>query len=95
MQAMTCEHLRQLEKALQENGFSETYRGQAWSENCREWVYFDVVFDIERTRQEFALSPCVRVHENLDERSGTERGFFCETCQDGIMGRLAGARRFP
>lgn len=92
---MLCEHLRGLEKELQEKGFVETCRGKAWTENCREWVYFDAVLDIEKIRQDFALSSCVSVHENLDERSGTERGFFCETCLDGIMGRIDGGRHFP
>ena len=40
---MVCKHLSELEAALKISGASETFRGQAWSSNGREWVYFDVV----------------------------------------------------
>jgi hypothetical protein len=43
---MTCEHLLPLEEALLAEGIRETSRGQAWSENCREWVYFDCRLDL-------------------------------------------------
>jgi hypothetical protein len=42
---MTCEHLRPLEQAMIDAGMKETFRGQAWSNNCREWVYFDCFID--------------------------------------------------
>ncbi len=84
---MLCEHLIELENALKEAGFVETCRGQVWTRNCREWVYFDVVMDIDKIRQDFALAPCVHMHENLDPKSGTERGLVCDTCRDAIMGK--------
>jgi hypothetical protein len=91
---MICIHLIELESALQEFDARETYRGQAWSDNCRLWVYFDVVLDIAALQQRFKFDACVTVHENLDPKSGTERGFVCETCHDAIMGRLTGAKEF-
>lgn len=30
----------------------------------------------------------VEVHENLDPKSGTERGFVCTECHDAVMGRV-------
>jgi hypothetical protein len=92
---MLCEHLRELENKLKEAGFVETWRGKAWTENCREWVYFDVVLDIDRILHDFTLSPCLRRHENLDPKSGTERGLVCEACRDAIMGKTDGAVLFP
>ncbi|MBN1425321.1 hypothetical protein JXA88_12275, partial [Candidatus Fermentibacteria bacterium] len=74
---MVCEHLAPLEKALLEDGVRVTYRGQAWSKNCREWVYFDVILDIDAIMERFSLPSCVRFHENTDERSGLERGLEC------------------
>ena len=47
---MTCEHLRPLEQAIIGCGIRETFRGSAWSKNCREWVYFDCYLDIETIR---------------------------------------------
>lgn len=87
---MVCSHLSALEDALKAAGVAETFRGQAWSANCREWVYFDVVLDVESLRQRFDFGPSVRVHENLDPRSGTERGLVCASCHDAIVGRVEG-----
>lgn len=92
---MLCEHLSIIENELIESGFKETYRGQAWTHNCREWVYFDVVLDMDKLRQRFDLSGSIKVHENLDPKSGVERGIVCTSCHDGIMGKLSGADRFP
>lgn len=84
---MTCEHLQPLEQALIERGFRETFRGQAWSQNCREWVYFDVVLDTDAIRQSFALPECVAVHAHRGTHDGQERGFVCQACRDAVMGR--------
>ena len=42
---MTCEHLRQLENEMIAAGVRQTCRGQAWTGNCREWVYSDCYLD--------------------------------------------------
>lgn len=89
---MTCQHLYALEAELIAAGIKETYRGKAWSLNCREWVYFDVVLDISSIAARMKFPPCVEVHENLDPKSGTERGFVCNECNDGIMGHISGER---
>ncbi|MEZ5012719.1 MAG: hypothetical protein R2794_00350 [Chitinophagales bacterium] len=81
-----CEHLIKLEKAIQAAGIKETFRGQAWSDNCREWVYFDCRLHIDKVTQLFALPPCVELYSNEDERSGLEQGFVCVLCHDAIMG---------
>ena len=93
---MTCTHVRWLEEALTKAGFPETFRGAAWSANCREWVYFDVRLDIPRIVREFAIPDCVEVHENSDPRSGLEEGLVCRTCKDAVMGVISGTKnRFP
>jgi hypothetical protein len=89
---MVCSHLQPLERALAAAGVPETFRGKAWSKNCREWVYFDVVLTLASIRPH--LPPHVDTHENLDPRSGTERGFVCGLCGDAIMGRIDGAPTF-
>jgi hypothetical protein len=87
---MVCEHLAPLEKALLQSGARETARGQVWTRNCREWVYFDVVLDTVALRGRFPFAACVDVHENTDPKSGMERGFVCTACHDGVMGLLEG-----
>jgi hypothetical protein len=81
-----CEHLQPLENYLKAEKIPEIFRGQAWSDNCREWVYFDCVLETESLRSRFHLPSFVVRHENTDERSGTELGLVCTKCKDAIMG---------
>lgn len=83
---MTCKHLRQLEAEILQAGVVETFRGKAWTENCREWVYFDCYFDRKSIRSRIALPECVVDHEHLGTHDGQEAGFVCSECHDGIMG---------
>ena len=92
---MVCEHLEILETALIDAGVRVTYRGQPWSRNCREWVYFDAAMDVEAIRDRFGLEPPVSTHENTDPKSGIERGFYCSACHDAIMGNPASRTSFP
>lgn len=81
-----CEHLATLENFLKLSGIQETFRGTPWTENCREWVYFDCVLDLAALRTKFHLPVFVEDHINDDERSGLEAGFCCSLCNDAIMG---------
>lgn len=81
-----CEHLQPVEDYLRAKKIPETFRGQAWSDNCREWVYFDCILDTESLKAKFHLPSFVIMHENTDERSGTELGLVCTQCKDAIMG---------
>jgi hypothetical protein len=81
-----CEHLQPLEDYIKAKKIPEIFRGQAWSNNCREWVYFDCVLEPESLKAAFHLPSFVTTHENTDEKSGTELGLVCTQCKDAIMG---------
>lgn len=83
---MVCEHLRSLEAVMQAAGIAETYRGQAWSQNCREWAYFDCLLDLPALRERFQLPACVVEHVHPGTHDGQEAGFVCASCHDGLMG---------
>jgi hypothetical protein len=83
---MVCEHLRSLELAIITLGIPETFRGQAWSTNCREWVYFDCFIDTQAVLRCLDLPDCVREHAHRGTHDGRERGFVCTECHDAIMG---------
>jgi hypothetical protein len=83
---MVCEHLVPLEQALLAAGMRETFRGRAWSDNCREWVYFACVLNRAALRERLALPDCVQEHEHRGTHDGQEAGFVCTACHDGIMG---------
>lgn len=83
---MICEHLSALEKELQARGVRETARGQVWSKNCREWVYFDCLLDREALRARFKFAACVEDHEHRGTHDGSEAGFVCTACHDAVMG---------
>ncbi len=80
---MVCE---QLERELCEAGIQETFRGRAWSSNCREWVYFACFLDRPAIRTRMELAECVKDHEHRGTHDGMEAGFVCNACQDAIMG---------
>lgn len=92
---MICEHLRSLESELLSRGIPVTFRGQAWSRNCREWVYFTCHLDLATLRTRLNLPPCVIDHENTDPKSGTEKGFVCTEHNDGIIGRFEPSANYP
>jgi hypothetical protein len=73
---MLCEHLRPIEQALQAQQFSETFRGQAWSSDCREWVYLDGYLDLDSIRARHTLAACVidHVHRGAARRPGARPG---------------------
>ena len=83
---MVCEHLRPLEEVLLQAGIEETFRGKAWSENSREWVYFNCVLPLEDLQQHLSFPDCVQVHSHNGTHSGSESGFVCSIHDDGIMG---------
>lgn len=81
-----CEHLKQLDEDLKGKGIKETFRGEAWSHNTREWVYYDCILGLEAIREKYRLPDFVKEYINNDNRSGLEAGFYCEMCKDGVMG---------
>lgn len=83
---MVCKHLRQLEEELAAAGIAETCRGQTWTDNCREFVYFDCVLDRRSIRARMNLAECVKDEEYLGTHMGQEYGFYCSQCKDGVMG---------
>ncbi len=94
---MVCEHLRALERVIIARGIRETFRGQAWSRNSREWVYFDCYIDVDAIRHVYDLASWVQEHVHCGTHDGRERGFYCSECHDGIMGHyepLAGMTVF-
>jgi len=81
-----CEHLTALDNELKEKGIKETFRGQPWSNNTREWVYYDCVLVLDKIRKRHNFSEFIGTHVNDDNKSGMESGFYCERCKDGVMG---------
>ena len=83
---MVCHHLSALEQRMLSAGLRVTFRGQAWTHNCREWVYFDCLLDRAAIRERIQFASCVVDYEHLGTHDGTEAGFVCEQCHDAIMG---------
>ena len=93
-----CEHLSPLEKELHSRNIKETFRGEAWSVNCREWIYYDCYLNCKSIINRLHLPAFVAHSINNDPRSGLEEGLFCEQCKDAILGyhrTLDGGRNVP
>lgn len=94
---MICEHLRPLEEAIVKAGIGENYRGKPWGDHCREWVYFNCFINTEAVASNFPLAACVKIHAHRGTHDGSERGFVCSQCHDGVIGSyepLAGVPAF-
>jgi hypothetical protein len=83
---MVCEHLTGLEQELLRMGIKEVHRGQPWSKNCREWVYFDCCLDLVALRARLDLAPSIIDHIHRGTHDGSEAGLVCTRCWDAIMG---------
>jgi hypothetical protein len=83
---MLCRHLAELERQLIDAGIPLTFRGQAWTNNCREWAYFACWLDGPALRRRLHLDHCVVDHVNDDPRSGRESGLVCSECHDAVIG---------
>ncbi len=83
---VVCPHLIPVAEYLLAHGAKITYVGQAWSSNCRLWVYYDVVLDCEALIRRFELPPLVKMHEHKGAHEGSECGLYCEEHHDGLMG---------
>ena len=83
---MVCEHLAPIEQALLSQKVPVTFRGQAWSKNCREWVYFDCFLDVAAIRSNFELSEIVKAHSHRGTHDGQEHGLVCSNCNDAVLG---------
>lgn len=92
-EAKLCEHLRPVGERLRASGASVTYAGQPWSKNCRYWVYFNAVLDVDDLRRRFSLPATVTVHSNDDPRSGLEFGLVCGIDHDAVIGRHPSEKR--
>jgi hypothetical protein len=82
-----CEHLQSAKQAILAAGGKITFVGQAWSRNCRNWMYFsDVYIDADALKKRLNLPGCVVVHSHLGTHDGQEHGLICEQHQDAVMG---------
>ncbi|HZE97147.1 MAG TPA: hypothetical protein VE981_08970 [Planctomycetota bacterium] len=86
MDQQVCEHFRALEDELVAQQRNITFAGQAWSANCRHWIYFDAVLDCEALKKRLNLGETVTVHSNDDPRSGREKGLVCNACRAAVVG---------
>jgi hypothetical protein len=80
--------LRQIAKGLQKSGIKISYCGRAWTEQHANWIYFDTVLNVEKLRNKYQLGAHIVIHENLDPKSGTEKGFIDEQTGEGLMGKI-------
>lgn len=82
-----CIHLKPLEDYLKAQGIVETYRGQVWSKNCREWIYFDTLLNPQELKEKFDFDDTIKIHDYEDIKVGSELGLVCTICNDAIIGQ--------
>lgn len=80
--------IREMAKDLFLRRIPVTTFGKVWSNSTNNWIYFDTCLDIESLKLKYKLDDNFEVHENLDPKSGTERGFIDKTTGEAIMGKI-------
>jgi len=80
--------LKRIAKYLSKNGSEITYYGKAWSNMETNWIYFDIVLNIDKLKTKFNWAENVVISENLDLKSGLERGLLDNETGEGLMGKL-------
>ncbi len=81
-----CIHLKPLEDYLMVENILEVYRGQVWTKNCREWIYYDAVLNPKKIKEKFHFDDTIIIHDYKDNKVGSELGLVCTLCNDAIMG---------
>jgi hypothetical protein len=82
-----CEHLSGVHDAARMAGARVVSRGQAWTGQRGEWVYFDCRFSRPSLEARLDLARVVEWHEHRGTHDGSEAGFVCRSCEAGVMGR--------
>ncbi len=80
--------LRNIAKSLKNKGIDITYFGRTWTKQLADWIYFDTVLDVEKLRNQYQLGAHIVIHENLDPKSGTEKGLIDKQTGEGLMGKI-------
>ena len=81
-----CEHLAPMLAYLIGQGKKITFAGQAWSSNCRMWVYLDCQLPMQELQKLFPLPSTVHIYSHRGTHDGSETGFVCDKHHDAIMG---------
>jgi hypothetical protein len=81
-----CEHLAGALQYILDQGAQIFSCGQAWTENCHIWAYFDTLLDCDGLMTGLSLDPCVQIHDHRGTHEGSERGLVCSVHHDALMG---------
>ena len=80
--------LREIAKNLKKKGIEIDFFGLAWTKQIANWIYFDTVLNVEKLRNKYQLGAHIVIHENLDPKSGMEKGFIDKQTGEGLMGKI-------
>lgn len=80
--------IRAITEHLLLQGHTVRFVSQPWSKVEATWVYVDVPLAMDALKQQFDPEDQLEYHENLDPKSGTERGWVDMVTGEAIMGRL-------
>lgn len=80
--------LREVAAHLVNQNIPITYYGRTWTKQTADWLYVDAVLEVEALQEQFQWGYHIQIHENLDPKSGTERGIIDTQTGEGIIGRL-------
>lgn len=80
-----CVHLEPIRLRLLGLGASQSAILKIWS-GANNFAVFDAILDRPAIRAALPLPACVIDHDHLGTHDGSESGFACTLCRDGVVG---------
>ena len=80
--------IREISLYLYKQGHAITFFGKAWSKVSANWIYFDTVLNIDTLINKYDKDRNLEIHENMDPRSGLERGFVDPSRGEAVIGLI-------
>ena len=83
---ISCEHLQELEAAIQQDGIAIVQTGDWWNKGSDRNIYFMCYLDQTEILRRFQFPDFVKYREWSGRTAGHEAGFYCKKCQSSVVG---------
>lgn len=83
---ISCEHLKPLEEAVNQDKAEILKTGDWWDKGSERNVYYNCYLDQTEILRRFEFPKFVKYREWDGRVGGHEVGFYCEKCQASVVG---------
>ena len=73
IESINSNGIREISLFIYKQGHAISFFCKAWSDVSANWIYFDIILNIDTLISKYDKNRNLEIHENLDPRSGLER----------------------